>query len=312
MLKQFPIYRILIVSCFFLSVFSSFAQLTDAEQKALDEKNKGFDFYFNCGMYIGNKFTANYYNGLSNPDVNISDLVKKESYYKEQIENLIEERQHIFFDTNGISLSEVATNMRYNMSFIFGFGLLYHLNSNFSLTLSFSQARLTTTAGVTFDYNSGVPGNERPQILKYDVVGKELRNFFEIGMNYTIRTNEKILPFFELAAQLNSVKVQSADLVIEDTHFTMINMYGGQNYVPNSGLTEIDPYLGGVGGGIMGGFGIRIPFTKSVALEPVIQLQYTYINLGIYDIEMKPKSKMLLNYNFMVRLIVGDKIFARN
>lgn len=306
MLKQFPIHRILIVSCFFLSVLSSFAQLTDTEQRALDEKSKGFDFYFNCGMYLGNKFTANYYNGMSNPDVSILGVVGNK-YYKEQIENLIAERQHIFFDKKGIWVSEVATNMRYNMSFIFGFGLLYHLNSNFSLTLSFSQARLTTTAGVTFDYNSGVPGNERPQILKYDVVGKELRNFFEIGMNYTIRTNEKILPFFELAAQLNSVKVQSADLVIEDTHFAMMNMYGGQNYVPNSGLTEIKPYLGGVGGGIMGGFGIRIPFTKSVALEPVVQVQYTYVNLEVYGMK-----RMLLNYNFMVRLIVGDKIFARN
>ncbi|MDD4209295.1 MAG: hypothetical protein PHI52_03050 [Bacteroidales bacterium] len=306
MLNRICFYKLLLIACLFSNTLSLFAQLTDSQKAALDEKNKGFDFYFNCGMYIGNKFTANYYNGISNPsEISILRVVNN-SHYREEIKNLIEERQNVIMDESGIALDNVETNMRYNMSFIFGFGLIYHFNRNLSLTLSFSQARLTTIGGVTFTYNSGVPGNERPEILKYNVIGKELRNFFEIGTRYTMYANEKVLPFFELAAQLNSLKVQSADLVIEDAYFPMMDMYAGQTYVPNSGLNEINPYLGGVGGGILGGFGIRIPFTKTVALEPIIQLQYTFMNLEVYD-----EKKMMPNYNFMVRLIVGDEIFAK-
>lgn len=305
MLKRSYFCKILLIACLISSSLPLFAQLTDAQKAALDEKNKGFDFYFNCGMYMGNKFTANYYNGISNPEVSISRIVNN-SHYKEEIKNLIEERQDVIMDESGIAFKEVETNMRYNLSFIFGFGLIYHFNRNLSLTLAFSQARLTTIGGVTFSYNSGVPGNERPQILKYNLIGKELRNFFEIGTRYTFYANEKVLPFFELAAQLNSLKVKSADLVIEDTYFPMMDIYAGQPYVPNSGLTEIEPYLGGVGGGVLGGFGIRIPFTKTIALEPIIQVQYTFMNLKVYD-----QKKMMPNYNFMIRLIVGDEIFAK-
>ncbi|MBP7102125.1 MAG: hypothetical protein KBA86_02650 [Bacteroidales bacterium] len=306
MFNRIWFYKILLIACLFSNTLPLFAQITDSQKAALDEKNKGFDFYFNCGMYIGNKFTANYYNGISNPsEVSIYRVVDN-TYYREEIKNLIEERQDVIMDESGIALDNIETKMRYNMSFIFGFGLIYHFNRNLSLTLSFSQARLTTIGGVTFTYNSGVPGNERPQILVYNVIGKELRNFFEIGTRYTIYANEKVLPFFELAAQLNSLKVKSADLVIEDQPFSMMDIYAGQTYVPNSGLTEINPYLGGVGGGIVGGFGIRIPFTKTVALEPIIQLQYTFMNLKVYD-----EKKMMPNYNFMVRLIVGDEIFAK-
>ena len=85
-----------------------------------------------------------------------------------------------------------------------------------------------------------------------------------------------------------------------------MDIYAGKPYVPNSGLTEIEPYLGGVGGGLVGGFGVRIPFTKSIALEPVVQVQYIYVNLEVND-----RKRMMPNYNFMVRLIVGDQIFAK-
>ncbi|NLJ81659.1 MAG: hypothetical protein GX330_00840 [Bacteroidales bacterium] len=294
----------------FLSVIllqsTLYGQSIDVEKSTADDKYKGFDFYFNCGMYMGNKFTANYYNGISNEYVSINRAVGNK-YVKEAIENLILANQNVILDADGVSLSEVDRNMRYNVSFVFGFGMLYHLNKNLALTLSFGQTRLNALGGVTFTYNTGVAGNERPQILRYHLNGKELRNFFEIGVNYIIRTNPHVQPFFELAGQLNSVKVQHADLVVEDRRFTMMDMYAGQSYVPNSGLTEIAPVLGGAGGGILGGMGIRIPFAYSIALEPVIQVQYTYINL-----EVNNTKKMMPHYNLMVRLIVGDRIFSGN
>ena len=303
---SFSYFFLVFIACLFCFSPIYGQQLSDKEKAAMDEKIKGFDFYFNGGMYLGNKFTASYYNGISNTDEVSIQRVLGNTYYKQSIDDLIEDKQDIILDDEGIQLSEIDKNMRYNVSFLFGIGVLYHLNRNFALSISFSQARLTTIGGVTFTYNSGVPGNERSQILEYNLVGKEIRNFFEFGMTYTIRSYKHILPFFELAAQVNNVKVQSADLVIENSNYTMMDIYAGQTYVPNSGLTEIEPYLGGSGGGVMGGFGVRIPFSKSIALEPVFQLQYTFINLAVNDLK-----KMMPNYNLMVRIIVGDKIFAK-
>ena len=284
---------------------SSLHAQKDTSRKVSDY-DKGFDFYIGAGTYLGNKFTANYYNGISNQrEVDIGRAIGNK-YVKKQIDNLIRDRQRIILDAEGVRLREIDENMRYNMAFIFNFAALYHFNKSVAMYLSFSQARLTATGGITFDYNSGVPGNERPQILKYHLIGKELRNFFEIGVYYTFYTEGKVLPFVEFAAQLNSVRVKDADLFVEDHRFTLMDIYAGKPYVPNSGLTEIEPYLGGVGGGLVGGFGVRIPFTKSIALEPVVQVQYIYVNLEVND-----RKRMMPNYNFMVRLIVGDQIFAK-
>ena len=283
-----------------------FAQLSDAEKNALNEQAKGFDFYFNGGTYFGNKFHAGFYNGSSSPDVDVKRVLNNYQL-KKQIDDLIAERQNIILDANGVSLAELPENMRYNISFIFGFGILYHLNRNLSLSLSFSQARLTAVSGFTLTYNSGVPGNEKPQILEYNLIGKEVRTFFELGVTYMFYANKHALPFLELAAQLNSVKVKSADMIIEDNAFSMIDYYGGQTYDPTIDQTRIDPYLGGVGGGVLAGAGLRIPFTKAIAIEPVFQLHYSFINLEVNDLK-----KMLPHYNIMIRLIVGDKIFAKS
>ena len=280
-----------------------FAQLSDAQKKELDEKAKGFDFYFNCGTYLPNKFTANFYNGTSSSvDAN---RVFSNSQLKRHIDELIASRQNIIMDASGVSLGELPTNMRYNLSFIFGFGCLYHLNRNLSLSLSFSQARINTVSGFTLTYNSGVSGNERPQILEYTIVGKELRNFFELGVTYQFYAHEYVFPFVEFATQLNNVKVKNADLVIEDNSFTMIDYYGGQMDDPSIDQTRIDPYLGGVGGGVLVGAGARIPFMKHIALEPLVQCQYTFVNLAIDG-----QKRFLPSFNFMIRLIVGDRIFT--
>lgn len=301
-------YKYIIIHLFavlFIMPLALFAQLSDAEKNALDEQAKGFDFYFNGGTYIGNKFHANFYNG-SSEDISYNRVLGN-SQLKKQIDDLISERQNIILDANGVRLAELPENMRYNVSFIFGFGCLYHLNRNISLSLSFSQARLSAVSGFTLTYNSGVPGNERPQILEYNIVGKEVRTFFEFGITYMFHAHKYALPFLEFAAQLNSVKVKSADMVIEDNTFSMIDYYGGQNYDPTIDQTRIDPYLGGVGGGVLAGAGLRIPFTKTIAIEPVVQLQYSFINLEVNDLK-----KILPHYNIMIRLIVGDKIFAKS
>ncbi len=295
----------------FLFYLPAYSQ-TDHQINTLSKENKtsdydkGFDFTVAAGAYLGNKFTANYYNGISNPaEVDINRAMNNK-YIKEEIDNLIKDRQHIILDADGVYIREIDKNMRYNMAFIFNFSVLYHFNKNIAMFLSFSQAHLTAAGGITFGYNSGVPGNERPQILKYRLLGKEMRNFFELGIKYAFYTEGKVMPFFELAAQLNSLKVKDAGLIVEDKKFTLMDLHAGKTYVPNSGLTEIEPNLGGVGGGLVGGLGLRIPFGKTIAIEPVVQLQYVYINLKVEE-----RKRMMPNYNFMIRLVVGDKIFAK-
>ena len=84
----------------------------------------------------------------------------------------------------------------------------------------------------------------------------------------------------------------------------MIDNLGGMPYVPGIDQTVINPYLGGIGFGIIGGFGIRLAFIKGVAIEPVFQVGGEKLNLSAY-------GKMRANYNFLIRLALGDKLFRK-
>jgi hypothetical protein len=97
----------------------------------------------------------------------------------------------------------------------------------------------------------------------------------------------------------------SSELFIEEVPFDMINRYeDGYSYVPGDNAQEMYSHIGGVGYGFMAGFGVRIAFNEWVALEPVFQVSAERLNLSSYG-EMRP------NYNVMIRLVIGDMLFAK-
>lgn len=262
---------------------------------------KGFDFFFNGGMYKGNSKNATYYNG-GNDDIRITRILGN-SILKQEIDRLVAENSGVILDSKGVHLEEIPARMHYDWSFGIGVGFAYRITPTISLTGTVGQVKLRTHGTAVFGYNKGVIGNQTADYLNYPIIGNERRSFLEVGIRY-LEESENICSWFvETALQLNSVKVEDADLVVEGKSFTMIDYYGGANYDPTIYQTVIDPMLGGVGFGLTAGGGIHLKINNWAALEPFGQLQYCRLHLG-------ETRYFTPNYFFGIRIIVRDYLFA--
>ena len=268
---------------------------------AFGQSYKGFDFYFNGGLYRGHSYNATYYNG-NNDEINIGRILEN-NILKNEIDRSIAENAGVILDNKGVHLEELPMKMHYDWSFIFGLGAAYRLTPTLALTACVGQVKLKTTGTAVFGYNKGVIGNQNADYLNYPIIGREKRNFLEIGLRYMEETESKFQWFYECALQLNSVKVENADLVIEGKSYSMIDYYGGAEYDPTITQIEIDPMLGGVGFGGMVGGGLNIKVNEWGSLSPFAQLHYSSLHLGERR-HFKP------NFYFGIRIIVKDYLFA--
>lgn len=268
---------------------------------ACGQSYKGFDFYFNGGLYRGHSYNATYYNGNNN-EINIGRVLGNE-ILKNEIDRNIAENAGVILDSKGVHLEELPRRMHYDWSFVFGLGAAYRITPTLALTATVGQVKLKTTGTAVFGYNKGVIGNQNADYLNYPIIGREKRSFLEIGLRYTEETGNKFQWFYEFALQLNSVKVENADLVVEGKSYSMIDYYGGAKYDPTITQVEIDPMLGGVGFGGLVCAGLNIKVNEWGALAPFAQLQYSSYHLGEFR-HFKP------NLYFGVRIIVKDYLFA--
>lgn len=268
------------------------------------DTTKGFDFFVNAGMYVGHKKNANYYRGVpasmesdyADPDIR---TVLNNYYWRIDILDLIEKHHHnVITDTFWL---EELSGMRYSSNLSFGIGARYRFTKNLSIGLVVTQARMTAN-GIA---NIGIKINEvnSANVLPYPLEGKERRTFFELNAQYIFSTQGMVCPFLESDMHLSNTKVVSSSLIVEKRPFSLINEYGPGGYDPNSQI-KISRKLGGIGYGFTAAFGLRISFNKWAAIEPVAQFRLEKIQLAGYN-DITP------NYNFMVRLVLGDKFFSK-
>ena len=290
---------------FILCLFSiaSFAQKREYEKDTM----KGFDFFFTAGMLKGHKFNAEYYRGEpdnlnrrdGDPDIM---YVLGNKYWYDDIMNLINDSE------TGIILNNkervALSSMHYNLGFYFEIGARYRFTESLMMSILFGQARLTAMGTANFEFNS-TEVNLPTKIIEYPLIGKERRNIFQVHLTYLFYTTVPyVFPFIEIGGHLNSIKVVSSDVYFYERPYDMINRYGDLPYIPGSGATELNPQIGGVGYGFMGGFGIRLEFNSWAAIEPVVQVSADKLNMSSF-------GKIRPNFNFMVRLVVGDKLFSK-
>ncbi|MDR0368539.1 MAG: hypothetical protein LBH82_05295, partial [Bacteroidales bacterium] len=228
---------------FFCTICLFFIDNTFSQSTGNKYVPKGFDFFFNSGMYKGHKFNANYYRGIpdemnrryGDPDIN---YIFGNKYWMDDMLNLIDANNTgIILEKPSVHLSE----MRYGLAFYFEVGARYRFNESFMLSFLFGQARLSAsgTAGLGFK-GTGVNLDMGTVYLQYPVIGKERRNFFQAQITYLFHTTiDYIFPFVDLGVHLNSVKVMSSELFIEEVPFDMINRYeDGYSYVPGDNAQE--------------------------------------------------------------------------
>ena len=268
------------------------------------DTTKGFDFFFNPGMYVGNKKNANYYRGFptqesdfAQPDINYVLNPDPNNPYREKIINLIKDKYNVGGYDLWLNEKDVS-NMLYSANFSFGIGARYRFTKNLSIGVVLTQA-LMSAHGTAFLSVKIYETNSNDAVRCF-LVGKERRTAFELNAIYVFSTQGMLSPIFEGGLHVNNTKPISADLIVEEHSFNMMNQYGPDPYMYP---TETDRKRGGVGTGFSLAAGLRITFNKWAAIEPVAQFRYEKVNLAGYD-------AITPNYNFMIRLVIGDGFFA--
>lgn len=286
--------------------------------------DKGCDFFVAGGIFMGNKFNANYYNGSNFNENNLAFVFENRYLRLELMEMINEAYQYISIndevnpsvDPNG----DYDWNTHYKLKTMISLGARYKFRDGWGIALSYSFSRLTATSRClltsTVDY-----GNQRP-LPEMLMVGKEDRSMIDLSMSYLFSMVHPIVkPFVELGVQFNYAKVKSFEAMLLNQggksigrEFSLLNIYENGNYSP--GAQEYDIIFGGPGFGFSASAGLKIVVSRLVSLDPTFYC--TAGRLGIYQLKNSPEptlrqeNKFTFNYGVLLRVVMNDFFISRN
>lgn len=306
--------------------------LTNAQQEFPEEPvrysdttwyDRGFDLFIGGGMFVGNKFNANYYNG-SNLNENNLDFIFQNEYWRRDVMRLINET-YPYISIND-EVSPVADpngnydwETQYKYRTLISLGARYKFSKGWGISLSYSFSRLTATSRCLLHANTVLGNNDPlPQML---MMGKEDRSMIDLSASYLISGLHRVVkPFVELGVQFNYAKVKSFTASLLDKEgrpvgkeFSLLNYYDNQGYYPDA--QTYDVIFGGPGFGFSGAAGLKIVCSKSVSVDPTF---YCYAGrLGIYQLKNTPNNNVLadnsftFNWGVLVRVVMNDFFFSK-
>jgi hypothetical protein len=284
--------------------------------------DKGFDAYIGAGMFIGNKYNANYYNGSNLNECNVDYVFTNNTFWEDEI---IEEIQRLYpnvslsrgalpnwYQNDPVRNSDFNWNLHYKLKTMVSLGARYKFAKGWGISLSYSFCRLTTAAMLLLTDPSTIPGNERPSPEIY-FYGKEDRSMFDLSVSYVFNIRSIARPFIEFGIQGNYAKAKMLDAVVGDKNFTMLDPYMGGNYYP--GAQAYDVTYGGWGFGFSGSAGLKIVVAKGVSLDPTFY--FALQRLAIYQTKNGPEeyrmgNRFTPNYGVLLRVTMNDFFFSRN
>ena len=284
--------------------------------------DKGFDAYIGAGMFIGNKYNANYYNGSNLNECNVDYVFTNNTFWEDEI---IEEIQRLYpnvslsrgalpnwYQNDPVRNSDFNWNLHYKLKTMVSLGARYKFAKGWGISLSYSFCRLTTAAMLLLTDPSTIPGNERPSPEIY-FYGKEDRSMFDLSVSYVFNIRSIARPFIEFGIQGNYAKAKMFDAVVGDKNFTMLDPYMGGNYYP--GAQAYDVTYGGWGFGFSGSAGLKIVVAKGVSLDPTFY--FALQRLAIYQTKNGPEeyrmgNRFTPNYGVLLRVTMNDFFFSRN
>ncbi len=286
--------------------------------------DKGFDFFIGGGMFIGNKFNANYYNG-SNLNENSLSYIFDNEYWLEEMMELINTYYPYISITDDVHPSvdpggDYNWETNYKLSLMVSLGLRYKIKNGWGIALSYSFSRLTTNSQCLLETTNDY-GNQRSMPVM-SMVGKEDRSMFDLSLSYLFsRVHPNVKPFFELGVQFNYAKVKSFNAMLLDqnndavgTERTLLDYYNGEGYYP--GAQSYDLTFGGPGFGFSGALGVKIAINNSISIDPTFYCCAS--RTGIYQMMNSPVegydsgNKFALNYGIILRVFMNDFLLSKN
>ena len=292
--------KLLLSIALLLTLLPAFPQ--DYEDEELNYPGPGADFIIAGGIYFGGKGPAGYYSGIPENENGLDYIYPNKYLWRDQITRLIADNNNFVSPNDSIWIREYPMDMHYKPAMSVTLGISYRFDKHWRMTLYYSFARLVAKDVFSVGFPNLVPGNESNDYLLYVIMGKENRSFFDLTGSYTFHVNKVVKPFIELGAQFNFVRVKSFDAIIENKTYNLLDVYGGQTYVPGAGMQELDTKYGGPGFGFMGAAGIKFAFNKWISIDPCFYISFGKVGLNGY-------KDFHFNYGAYVRLVMSDAVF---
>ncbi len=247
-----------------------------------------FEFGLNFGAYFPSKYSANYYNGAPG-NVNTAHYVINNKYWYEEI------RKALNVDTLKIQSNRYGDgyprDMHYQVAFTGGLFTRLNLHTNHALFLQANYTQLKAEDILVLEVNLQ---NYTYPFLRYQpIIGKEGRVLIDFGYQYAFRMKSKIYFFVQVAATMSYTQVIKSFFAVEGREYSMIDIYSGQSYIPNTNMQTNNIYQNAFGFGGFIGAGAGIPLTEMFGLEPGFFMQYYPTNLANYP-DYKPNFGVIL------------------
>lgn len=234
----------------------------------------GWRYGLNIGFYFANKHSAGFFSGRPGNENTINYILGNKYRY----DNLRE--RDIFDDT--LILREYPSNMTYDPAVLVGFLAKYNFSNRMGFFFQFNYVKLRSTDFFTVEVDPKTFLTE-PDLRLYGIVGIEERVNVEMGLSRYIPLGPKTNIFLEGGLNINDSEVISHEIQIEEQEYSIINVYGSQNYVPNTQLQTYDVRQGGIGFGLFFTGGVQLVFNENLSLDPGLSLWWKRINLAGYD-----------------------------
>ena len=239
---------------------------------------RGWSFGLNVGVYYPSKNTANYYNGNSTNENNTSYVMSNYTWYNAIYKAL---GAH-----DSISIAGLPQNMHYKLAMQPGLYAQYSFNPKLALVIEFNYMKLKANDAITFEVDPK-PYATEPDLRLYPMRGVEERVYANIGIKNSFPKTDQLSWFVTGGVNVNSTKVKKSSFYVEDNEYSMINVYGNNQYIPNSNMQTFNVYQGGIGFGIFGGAGASLKFANSIVIEPGFTAHWLMVKLEHYR-DMNP------------------------
>ncbi len=274
-IKAITIYIILICG----STFSALAQ---------NLQERGYwDAGFNWGFFMGNKNTANFYNGTG--ENNINKVIG--NFYI--MEDVVRELDHTY-DTAEI---ELPGDMRYKPAMSVGFHGTYYLGSRLALFFQGTFARLKTADIFLIHYNDiQFPTNTVESYAICPIYGVEDRTIVDIGVRRSYPIGDITDFFFETGFSFTNTIVKEHKIEVGTLSYSIKNTYKNNQYVPNSNYQTYDIRQGGIGWGTMISLGTTFYFSEQLSVQLVATGYYNTTKLPGYEqfrLQLNPAARLI-------------------
>ncbi|HPT13598.1 MAG TPA: hypothetical protein PK796_02335 [Bacteroidales bacterium] len=273
--------------------------LVEGEKAFTQENDKycGWTFGLNFGLYYPSGYSANYYNG-SDINENKASWVLGNYYWYQEIFKALDISDTVFVADNGLPM-----NMHYKVALNPGIFGEYRFNKSYALSFEFNYLKLKANDAIGLEVDPKEYATE-PDIRLYPVKGIEERVYFNLTLKRYFDSPKPNLNYFLMGGiNVNNTKVLKNALYIEEKEYSMINIYGRQNYVPNTSMQTFSVYEGGIGFGLVAGGGASLTFDNGIILEPGITANWTRVNLEGY-------KRFTPGIGIYMRFILNSLLFA--